>query len=229
MMTKTIRTIIIALAIGTLLLVGFANGCATSTSNTFAQVPASNSQSTNEVDSDGDGIPDTAEKVLGTDPLNLDTDGDGINDLQDKTPTITDTQFQPSIGPVGFRIANLMVENNYDPIAKHDAPDHLEIELQNTVGKDINNLAAYYTITDSTSNQKEAYVHPLDGLTLKAGETINIHFDQIEGAEHFRANPNGLYYTSKNELHFSVTIIASGYEAQNAEVNKDAGGAEVPD
>jgi hypothetical protein len=240
MITKTIRTIIIALTIGALLLVGLVSGCAKSTPNPPPQVPASNSQGTNEnvpqqnqtndsVDSDGDGIPDTAEKVLGTDPLNPDTDGDGINDMQDKTPTIADTQFQPSTGPVGFEITNLMVENNYDPVVKHDAPDHLEIEIQNTAGKDITSLVAYYTITDSTSNQKEAYIHPLDGLMLKAGETKSIHFDQAEGPNHFRANPNGLYYTSKNELHFSVTISASGYEAQSAEVKKDAGGAETPD
>jgi hypothetical protein len=203
-------------------------------------MPNSNRQATNQnvpqqtqingsLDTDGDGIPDTAEKVLGTDPLNPDTDGDGINDIQDKTPTIADTQFQPSTGPVGFKIANLIVENNYDPVAKHDAPDHLEIELQNTVGKDINNLVAYSTVTDLTSNQKEAYIHPLNGLTVKASETTSIHFDQAEGPGHFSANPNGLYYTSKNELRFSVTISASGYEAQSAEVKKDAGGAETPD
>jgi hypothetical protein len=229
-----------ALAVSVLLLVSFFIGCAGNTLNSPPQAPASSSQGTNEnisqqnqtndsIDSDGDGIPDTAEKVLGTDPLNPDTDGDGINDMQDKTPTIADTQFQPSTGPVGFKIANLMVENNYDPVAKKDASDHLEIELQNTAGKDINSLVAYYTITDSTSNQKEAYIHPLNGLTLKAGETTSIHFDQAEGPDHFRANPNSLYYTSKNELRFSVTISASGYEAQSAEVKKDAGGAEAPD
>ena len=204
------------------------------------QVPASDKPGVNEsvtpqnpttvnLDSDKDGIPDTAEQVLGTDPLNPDTDGDGINDMQDKNPTIADTQFQPSTGSVGFKITNLMVENNYDPLAKKDAPDHLEVELKNTAGKDINNLVAYYTVTDLTTNRMETYIHPLDGLTLKAGETKSIHFDQAEGPGHFRANPNGLYTTSKNELRFSVTISASGYEAQTAEVKKDAGGAETAD
>ena len=32
------------------------------------------------VDTDGDGLTDTAEEALGTDPLNADTDGDGLND-----------------------------------------------------------------------------------------------------------------------------------------------------
>jgi hypothetical protein len=192
-----------------------------------ASVPPQNP--TTGVDSDKDGIPDTAEKVLGTDPLNPDTDGDNIDDMQDKTPTVADTPFQPTTGVLGFQITNILVENNYDPMAQKDAPDHLEIELQNTAGKDIGNLVAYYTIADLTSNQKEAYVLPLSGLVLKAGETKSIHFDQAEGSGHFRANPNGLYYTSQNQLRFSVTISASGYEAQTAEVTKDAGGTETAD
>jgi len=156
-----------------------------------ASAPSQNT--TTGVDSDKDGIPDSAEKVLGTDPLNPDTDGDGINDMQDKNPTIADTQFTPSTGQVAFKITNIMVENNYDPAAKKDAPDHLELELQNTAGKDINNLVAYYTVTDLTTNQKEAYSLPLSGLVLKSGETISVHFDQAEGTGHFKANPNGLY------------------------------------
>jgi hypothetical protein len=232
--------IFVALVVSVFLLVSFFGGCAGSISNTPPQSSVISSQGTNKstpqqnqtdnsVDIDGDGIPDTAEKVLGTDPQNSDTDGDSVNDMQDDTPTIADIQFQPSTGPVGFKITNLLVENNYDPVLKHDAPDHLEIELWNTAGEDISNLVAYYTITDSKSNQKEAYIHPLDSLTLYTGETISIHFDQAEGVNHFRANPNSLYYTSKNELSFSVTISANGYEAQSAEVKKDAGGAEVPD
>jgi len=137
-----------------------------------ASVPTQNPTSGN-LDSDKDGIPDTAEKVLGTDALNPDTDGDGINDMQDEGPTIADTQFQPTTGPVGFQITNILVENNYDPVAKKDAPDHLEIELQNTTDQDISSLVAYYTITDLTSNQKESYILPLSGLVLEAGKTMS--------------------------------------------------------
>jgi hypothetical protein len=189
-------------------------------------VPSQN-PTDSKLDSDKDSIPDVAESVLGTDPLNPDTDGDGINDMQDKSPTIADTEFTPSTGQAGFQITNIMVENNYDPVAKKDASDHLEIELQNTANKDINTMAAYYTVTDLTTNQKEAYFLPLNSFILKAGETISIHFDQAEGTGHFRANPNGLFSTSKNELKFSVTISTDGYQAQTAEVKKDAGGSEV--
>jgi len=34
-------------------------------------------------DSDGDGLTDNNERIIGTDPLNVDTDGDGINDNED--------------------------------------------------------------------------------------------------------------------------------------------------
>jgi len=236
--TKTLSTFMIALTVGAFLFIGLASGCAKSTPSAPPQLPTSDTPSVtasvpsqnptnSNLDSDKDGIPDAAEKVLGTDPLNPDTDGDGINDMQDNNPTIADTQVPSSTGQVGFQITNIMVENNYDPVAKKDAPDHLEIELQNTGGKDISNLVAYYTVTDLTTNQKEAYIAPLNNLILKAGETISIHFDQTEGTGHFRANPNGLYSTSKNELNFSVTINADGYQAQTAGVKKDAGGTEV--
>jgi len=34
---------------------------------------------------------------------------------------------QASTGALGFRIQNIIVENNYDEVAKKDAPDHLEL------------------------------------------------------------------------------------------------------
>lgn len=42
-----------------------------------------------DLDDDNDGLPDTAEATIGTDPLNPDTDGDGVescNDLNDRFP-----------------------------------------------------------------------------------------------------------------------------------------------
>jgi hypothetical protein len=38
-------------------------------------------------DRDSDGIPDNAEVIMGTDPLNADSDGDGIMDIDDSKPT----------------------------------------------------------------------------------------------------------------------------------------------
>ena len=232
----TVHRLLISLTLGVLAITAMGvSGCSSGGQNQTPTVSPTKtptptvSHTSGNVDSDGDGIPNSAEKVLGTDPLNPDTDGDGINDLQDTTPTLVDIPPQPSSGPVGFKITSILAQNNYDPVAKHDAPDHLEIELKNTAGINITDLTAYYTITDPTTNQEESYLVPLTGLGLNAGATKSIHFDQQSGMDHFRANPNGMYYTSVDELPFSVTISANGYQAQHAEVNKDAGTVEVPD
>jgi hypothetical protein len=174
-------------------------------------------------------IPDNAKKLLGIDPMSNDTDGDGIDDLNDSTPTFADVPPQASTGQVGFRIQNILVENNYDEITKQAASDHLELVLQSTTSKDISNLTAYYVITDAKINKTESYIKPLKGFVLKANEIRTIHFDAGQKPDHFRANPNSIYYTTKDELNFTVTINADGYAAQTIQVKKDAGGAEVPD
>ena len=232
----TVHRLLISLTLGVLAITAMGvSGCSSGGQNQTPTVSPTKtptptvSHTSGNVDSDGDGIPNSAEKVLGTDPLNPDTDGDGINDLQDTTPTLVDIPPQPSSGPVGFKITSILAQNNYDPVAKHDAPDHLEIELQNTAGINITDLTTYYIITNPKTNQKESYLVPLTGLVLNAGATKSIHFDQRSGVDHFRANPNGMYYTSVDELLFSVTISANGYQAQNAEVTRDAGTVEVPD
>ncbi|HMB44224.1 MAG TPA: hypothetical protein VKL21_00230 [Candidatus Methanoperedens sp.] len=174
-------------------------------------------------------IPDNAKKLLGIDPPGNDTDGDGVDDLNDLTPTFADVPPQASTGVVGFRIQSIFVENNYDEVAKKDAPDHLELVLQSTTNKDIYNLTVYYVITDAKINKKESYIKQLSGFVLKANETRTIHFDAGQKPDHFRFNPNSIYYTTKDELNFTVIINADGYEAQTIQVKKDAGGAEAPD
>ncbi len=214
----------LALAVAaTLILVMGAVGC----SSAAPQVGAGTGVST--LDSDQDGIPDAAEQVLGTDPLAADTDGDGIADAADEAPTTVEDPFQSSSGPKGFRILDILVENNYDPAAHQDAPDHLELHVQNTAATDITDMVVHYVITDLRDNRTESYLVSLNGFVLKAGETGTIHFDEGTGPNHFRANPSGLYAVSTDELLFSVTVSADGYQAQQAEVKKDAGGAEVPD
>lgn len=174
-------------------------------------------------------IPDNAKKLLGIDPLGNDTDGDGVDDFNDSTPTFVDVPPQASIGPVGFRIQNMIVENNYDEVAKKDASDHLELVLQSTTNKGIHNLTAYYIITDAKINKTESYIKPLTDFVLKANETRTIHFDAGQKPDHFRANPNSIYYTTKDELNFTVTINADGYRGQTIQMKKDAGGAETAD
>lgn len=183
----------------------------------------------NGTDSDGDGIQDSAENVLGTDPLNPDSDGDGINDKADANPTLVDNPPQNISGPVGFVIKNTLVENNYDEAAKKDASDHLEIVLENPGNTEISNFTAYYTITDLKTGDNQSYELALDGFSLKPKETRSINIDTEQKLEHYRANPNSLYYKSLNQLGVNVTVSAKGYQSQTASVKKDEGGDEVAD
>jgi len=223
------KILIVMLIIGIVALAG----C--STNNNSKTVPIQNTQvgqNTNTVagiDTDKDGIPDNAEKVLGTDPLNPDTDGDGINDKEDNNPVSFDGNFVKTTGANDFSIKEVLVENNYDLVAKKDAPDHLEIVLKNNGRTDITNMEVLYTIADPTTNQEQSYFVPLKGFTLEKGSEKSIHIDTTQGTDHFRANPNSIYYTSTNELQVSVIVNAQGHLAQEGSIKKDAGGAEVAD
>jgi len=178
-------------------------------------------------DTDGDGITDAAEVILGTNPNNPDSDGDGIDDLNDTNPTLVDTPLVAATGPIGFKIDSVIVENNFDPVAKTDADDHLEIAVQNSSHETIGNLSVYFTITDLTTQEVQSYFVPLTELSLAPGTITPIHIDVSAAPGHFGANPYSLLYTSENERHIEVMVRADGYQSVTAGVKKDAGGAET--
>ncbi len=224
------RIILAMLIIGIVALAGCSNNNVNNAPNANAPVVKQNDNSgVAGVDTDKDGIPDNAEKVLGTDPLNSDTDGDGINDKEDQNPVNVDSQFTESIGTNDFSIKEVLVENNYDPVAKKDADDHLEIILVNNGNQDIANMKVFYSITDLKTNKEQSYIVPLNGFVLEKGSEKSVHIDTTQGKDHFRANPNSLYYTSTNEMKVDVIVSAENHQAQHGSVNKDAGGTEVAD
>jgi len=180
-------------------------------------------------DTDKDGIPDGAEKILRTDPLTADTDGDGINDLRDNDPLNIGNKVISSKGSRGFIIKKVLVEDNYDSARHKDAPDHLEIMLKNISKEDIKDFTVVYRLTDLKTNDAQSYMLPLKGFELKRGESTSVHIDTDNGVRHFRANPNSLYYLSENKRKVDVIVVAKGYQSQEESVKKDAGGAEVAD
>lgn len=198
------------------------------TNNTSTPASPIVSNSTNSIDTDWDGIPDNAEKLLWTDPNNADTDWDWLNDKIDSNPTMADN-FIPSTWVDWLKIKEILVENNIDPISKKIASDHLEVSLDNTGSKDIKNLTAYYKITDLSWSTVQSFVVPLKDFELKANSTENIHIDIVDWKNHFRADPNSLYYLSKNPLKVDVTINAPWYKAATLSINKDAWWAELAD
>jgi hypothetical protein len=179
-------------------------------------------------DSDGDGIPDIAEPVLGTDPLNADTDGDGINDLKDKSPVESSKKLDSAGKPNAVTFTG-KVEDNFDPKTKLDVDDHLELDVKNTSGEDLKNLVAFYTIKDDGTGKTEAYYVPLKGLTLKAGQSTAVHFDNSGLEGNFRDNPNSSYRKSENAKLFTVQLAADGFAPVQIEIKKDKGGAEKKD
>ena len=183
----------------------------------------------NGADFDKDGIPNNAEKILGTNPNSADTDGDGINDKNDKKPTFADISFIKSTGEKCFSIQEVLVENNYDEIKRKDAADHLEIIVKNKCNKPISNFSIFYTMKDLKTKQTQSYILPLNVFVLGSNTKKSIHIDVSNQKGHFVANPNSMYYNSLNQIKVNVTLSAKGYQAQKGSVVKDAGGAEVAD
>lgn len=182
-----------------------------------------------DADTDSDGVPDIAEPLIHTDPQNPDTDGDGANDLADDAPVIAADPFTTAAAtPAPFHIAEVLVENNVDPMAHKDAPDHLELRVVNDGSTPLTGFTLFYTLTDADSGVQEAYIaHP--DLTVPARGEARIHVDDSAAAGHLRANPNSIYVTSQAGKHVTVTLGLDGYAPVLASVEKDPGGAEEAD
>lgn len=179
-------------------------------------------------DTDGDGVPDSAEPVLGTDPQNPDTDGDGANDLVDKDAVNSSVLLATDGKPDGFSFTG-KVEDNFDPATKKDVSDHLELEVKNTSGGDLSDFVVFYSLKDDGTNKVESYNLPLTGLVIKKGETAAINFDDTGLPGHYRDNPNSAYRKSENGKMFTVQLRAAGLAPVQIEFKKDKGGAEKAD
>jgi hypothetical protein len=180
-------------------------------------------------DSDGDGVPDTAEALLGTDPMVADTDGDGQNDLADSEPAFMANPIDLTGAAAPYAIKEALVENNYDYAARKDATDHLELLVANSGNTDLAGFSIYYSIKDADSGKVEGTFRKLDGFSVPAGGEARIHFDDGTVAGHFRANPNSIYVTSQAAKTFTVVLKAEGFAPVTIDIAKDKGGAEAAD
>ncbi len=217
-MSKKIYTLLFIALFSALLLAA----CGGSTS---APANTGSATSADGPDTDGDGIPDSAEPLLGTDPNNADSDGDGQNDLADAKPMLADNPIHESATAVGFTISGLLVENNVDANGA-DVADHLEFKVTNTGTAVLTNFDFFTTITDQTTGDVQSYYRTLPGFTIQPGETKDIHFDNTGLPDHYSVNPNSAYYTDQNGLTLDVMLHAAGFAPQSGTVNKDPGAAE---
>ena len=181
-------------------------------------------------DTDGDGVPNTAEPLLHTNPGNPDTDGDGQNDLADAAPVTAPNPTISGSAASPFHIGEALVENNFDPVAKADASDHLELQLVNDTATDVTGLTVFYTFTDTDTDtdtgEAESYAASLGALAIPANGGIRVHFDDTGLRGHLRANPNSIYITNPAAKHVSATVQAAGFQPVTEKIEKDAGGAE---
>jgi hypothetical protein len=191
-----------------------------------ASTPPPGKGSTAGPDSDGDGVPDSAEVLLGTDPNNPDTDGDGQNDLADADPLSAANPIKEGSTTVGFTIDSIAVENNVD-VSGAGVPDHLELAISNTTQSDIDGFDIYYTLTDSVTGAEQSFYQSLPTFILKAGEKAQLHFDTTGQPGHFRADPNSMFYTGQNALTVDVVLHAAGFAPQTVSVHKDSPSSEA--
>jgi len=181
------------------------------------------------VDTDGDGVPDISERLLGTDPLNPDTDGDGLGDLKDDAPHFLKNPIKAEGKAAPFVIKKAQVEDNYDYANRRDATDHLELKINNTSDTAVTGFSLYYTIEDLENGKIESYFLPLSGFVAAPKSVAVIHVDDSGLGGHFRANPNSRYITSQAAKTFTVMVKADGFQPISTEIHKDAGGSEVAD
>lgn len=186
-------------------------------------------------DTDGDGVPDSAEVLLHTDPLLADTDGDGMNDKLDPKPLDAANLIVQTGKTGGPMIESAKVEDNFDPKTKKDVSDHLEITLKNPGTTDVKGLHVFLTIKDDASGATERYYRNLTGYLSKARSSSMLHFDQngtinwSATSEHFRTNINSVLYQTQTTKTIIVQVAASGYAPSTVTIHKDAGGAEKAD
>lgn len=141
---------------------------------------------------------------------------------------VTDNPITNTATAQTLTIDSVLVENNEDSAGKA-VDDHLEIALTNTGTSELSGFEAFYTFSDPTAGTEESYHADLTGFAIPAGSSRTVHFDNTGAVDHYPVNQFSLYYTSTNALDVEVQISAEGAAIQTATVQKDAGGAEVPD
>ena len=127
----------------------------------------------------------------------------------------------------GLSLVSAMAENNVDPSTKQPIADRLQVTLKNTSSNPLAGFEVYYTMTDVTTKQSEAYYLPLTGLTLAAGATTTVFFDNEAGANHYAENKFSIYRGSKNQVDFALEVSAKGVAVATGTAVKGAGTGEV--
>ena len=154
------------------------------------------------LDSDGDGLTDAEEGVLGTDPANPDTDGDGLTDGDEVNVFGTDPLLADTDGD-GLD-DNVELNNGLDPTDGTDAaadPDGDGLTNAEEIALGTNRLVAD-TDGDGLNDGDEVNTHgtdpfvpDTDGDQLTDGDEVNIH-----GTDPLAADTDGDGLTDGQEI-----------------------------
>lgn len=126
-------------------------------------------------------------------------------------------------------IESVLVENNVDASGKA-VDDHLEVTLANSGASPLTGLEFFYTFNDPTASVSESYYAQLPAdVTVPAGGSYTVDFDNTGAPGSVPVNEFSLYATSQNALDVEVVASATGAAVTTATVQKDAGGAEAAD
>ncbi len=110
-----------------------------------------------------------------------------------------------------------------------DVCDHLELEVKNTSGEALKDLAKLYSLKDDVTGTIESYDRPLTGLAVNKNGTAAVHLGEGAVPGHFRENPNSNCRTSQNAKTFTIQLAASGYAPAQVVLKKDKGGVKLAD
>lgn len=151
---------------------------------------------------------------------------------QGKAPTVVPVKSNPiqnTSSQPGLAVTNAQVENNTDPTTGSPVSDRLQFTIQNSSSQPAQNLEVYYTMTDTKTQQSEGYYQKLDGLTIPAGQSVAIFFDNGTGTGHYPENKYSIYRTSQNAVDFSIEASATGLKPATAQAHKGSGSGDTKD
>ena len=169
-----------------------------------------------ETDTDGDGIPDSYEKMYGSDPGNADTDGDGLTDYEEIVIVETDPLVYSSV-TAGVSDYDTDIDNDgisngqevkegLDPLNDDSDFDELKDGEEKSIGTDPLNSD---TDEDELSDGDEVKI----GLDPSDPETFGVPDSEYMVPQTISSNSEVLSYINKNEPNYQLAldVTAAGY------------------
>ena len=141
-------------------------------------------------------------------------------------PVSTNPIINTSTG-TGLSIVTAMAENNVDPATQKPIADRLQVTVKNTSSRPLSGFEVFYTMTDATTRKAESYYVPLTGVTVAAGASATVFFDNQAGPNHFGENKFSLYRSSTNRVDFAIEVSAKGAALAHGTAVKGKGTGEV--